>query len=85
MTCLRFAAALAALLTAGAFAVPAQAASNTNLAAKHVWSAMDQCSKAAHDKFPDETADALAKRDAFVHNCQRDARVPVREGQAPKK
>jgi hypothetical protein len=85
MTCLRFAAILAALLAAAAFVAPAQAASSTSLTSKYVWSTMDRCSKAAHDKYPDETADALAKRDTFVHNCQRDGRAPIREDQAPKK
>jgi len=85
MTGLRFAAVAASMLIAAASSGPAIAASATSLTATSAWSAMDKCTKAARDKFPDETAAALAKRDAYVHTCQRDGRVPIREGLAPKK
>jgi hypothetical protein len=84
MTTVRTAAISAALLLAG-LAAPASAASVTSLSAKAAWSAMDKCTKMAREMYPDDTADGLAKRDAYVHNCQRDGRVPIREGQAPKK
>jgi hypothetical protein len=85
MTSSRCAAVFAVLLIGAALAGPAIAASSTSLSAKSAWSAMDRCTKTAREMFPDQTADALAKRDAYVHNCQRDGRVPIREGAAPKK
>jgi hypothetical protein len=85
MTSSRVAAVFAVPLIVTVLAVPAIAASGTSLAAKSAWSTMDKCTKAARDAFPDETADALAKRDVYVRNCQRDARAPIREGLAPKK
>jgi hypothetical protein len=85
MTSSRCAAVFAVLLIGATLAVPALAASGTSLSAKSAWSAMDRCTKTAREKFPDETAEALAKRDAYVHNCQRDGRVPIREGVARKK
>ena len=75
----------AAMLIAAGFAFPTYAASATSQASKYVWSAMDKCVKTAREMYPDDTADALAKRDAYVHACQRNQRVPVREGQSSKK
>jgi hypothetical protein len=85
MTIVRTAAISAALLLAAGLAAPASAASGTSLSAKAAWSTMDKCTKTAREMYPDDTADGLAKRDAYVHNCQRDSRVPIREGQAQKK
>ncbi|MDB5405801.1 MAG: hypothetical protein JWL84_713 [Rhodospirillales bacterium] len=84
MTSLRIAAISAALLLAAGSAVPARAASGTSLTSKSLWSTMDKCTKTARELYPDDTADGLAKRDAYVRTCQRDSRVPIREGQAPK-
>jgi hypothetical protein len=74
----------AVLFLAAGLAAPASAASATSLSAKTAWSRMDKCTKTARDMYPDNTAEGLAKRDAYVHNCQRDGRVPIREGQASK-
>jgi hypothetical protein len=82
---LRIAMVAAAMLIATGVAFPTFAASATNQASKNVWSAMDKCSKTAREMYPDGTAASLAKRDAYTHACQRDNRVPVREGQSPKK
>ena len=79
MTCLRFAAILAALLAAAAFVAPAQAASSTSLTSKYVWSTMDRCSKAAHDKYPDETADALIERLTAAPAANEHAAPPWRQ------
>jgi hypothetical protein len=81
----RFAAVSSVLLIVAMLSAPALAASSSALKAQTAWSTMDKCSKAARERFPDDTAEALAKRDAFVHNCQRDGRAPIREGLAPKK
>jgi hypothetical protein len=75
---LRIAAVSAVILLAASYAAPAGAASPTSLQAKAAWATMDKCTQASRVKFPDETADSIAKRDAFVHTCQRDQRVPVR-------
>jgi hypothetical protein len=80
----RFAAVSAAILLAASYAAPAGAASATSQSAKAAWSAMDKCTQASREKFPDETADSIAKRDAYVHTCQRDQRVPVRVPQGAK-
>jgi hypothetical protein len=79
---LRLAAVSAAILLAASYAAPAGAASPTSLQAKAAWATMDKCTQASRVKFPDETADSLAKRDAYVHTCQRDGRVPVRVPQS---
>jgi hypothetical protein len=73
-----------AVLAATALFDPAQATSSNGVASQHQWSAMDKCTKQAIARFPDHTAEALAKRDEFTRQCQRDSRVPVREGMAPK-
>jgi hypothetical protein len=84
MTNLRIAAVSGAILLAASYAAPASAASATSRSAKAAWSAMDKCTQASREKFPDETADSIAKRDAYVHACQRDQRVPVRVPQGTK-
>jgi hypothetical protein len=73
-----------AALAATALLDPAQAASSAGVAAQQQWGVMDRCTKLAVAKFPDHTAEALAKRDEFTRHCQRDSQVPVREGTAPK-
>jgi hypothetical protein len=85
MTTSRISLVAAVLLIVAVPAAPAIAASGTSLTAKSAWATMDKCTKTARDKYPDETAAALAKRDAYVHECQRDSRVPVRDGSATKK
>jgi len=72
------------VLAATAVLDPAQATSANGMAAQRQWSVMDKCAKQAIAKFPDHTAADLAKRDDFTRHCQRDSRVPVREGLAPK-
>jgi hypothetical protein len=62
----------------------AQAATSAGVAAQQQWGVMDKCVKMAIAKFPDHTAEALAKRDEYTRICQRDSRVPVREGLTPK-
>ena len=71
---------LAAMVTIA----PAQAASSNAIVAQRQWSLMDKCAKEATQWFPDHTAEALAQRDAYTRKCQRNARLPVREGQTPK-
>jgi hypothetical protein len=73
-----------AALAATAVLDPAQATSSAGIAAQQQWGLMDKCAKVAIAKFPDHTAEALAKRDDYTRHCQRDSRVPVREGLAPK-
>jgi hypothetical protein len=72
----------AAMLISTAFAVPAFADSAIGVASRNSWGLMDKCAKTAREKYPDETTDSLAKRDAYAHACQRDSRTPVREGQS---
>jgi hypothetical protein len=79
---LRIAAVSAAILLTASYAAPAGAASATSLQAKAAWSTMDQCTKKSREQYPDGTADSIAKRDAYVHACQRDGRVPVRVPQS---
>jgi hypothetical protein len=74
----------AAMLISTAFAVPAFAESAIGLASRSSWGLMDKCTKTAREKYPDETADSLAKRDAYAHSCERDGRTPVREGLSQK-
>ncbi len=73
-----------AALAATALLGPAQATSSSAVLAQRQWSLMDKCTKQAIARFPDHTAEALAKRDDYTRQCQRDTRVPVREGMAPK-
>ncbi len=72
------------VLAATALPGPARAASTNGVVSQRQWSTMDKCAKLAVGKFPDHTADDLTKRDNFIRQCQRDARVPVREGMTPK-
>jgi hypothetical protein len=84
MTMSRLCAFLFPALAAIALIAPAQAASSNAVVVQRQWSAMDKCAKEALQKFPDHTAEGLAQRDAYIRKCQRDARVPVREGLSPK-
>jgi hypothetical protein len=72
------------LLAGTALLDSAQATSSTALTTQQQWGRMDKCARQAIDKFPDHTAEDLAKRDNFARQCQRNLRVPVREGMAPK-
>jgi hypothetical protein len=54
-----------------------QAGSNFT-GSESVWKASDKCNSRAITKFPDHTSEALAKREAFVRQCNRDSRVPAR-------
>jgi hypothetical protein len=72
------------LLAATASVAPAHATSSTAVTTQRQWSLMDKCAKLAIAKFPDHTAEDLSKRDKFTHQCQRDSRVPIRDGLAPK-
>lgn len=63
---------------------PAQAASSNATAAQRQWSVMDKCAKEASLWFPDHTAEGLAQRNDYIRKCQRNQRVPVREGLTPK-
>lgn len=74
----------AVALVAGALLAPAYATSGNGVAMQHQWGVMDKCLKSAIAKFPDHTAADLAKRDEFARQCQRNSRVPVRDGAAPK-
>ena len=73
-----------AVLAAMSLLDSASAASSAAMAAEQQWAVMDRCTRLAITKFPDHTTDALAKRDDFTRRCQREARVPVRDGLAPK-
>jgi hypothetical protein len=84
MTVLRLLALSFSLLSAIVLISPAQAASGNAIASQRQWSVMDKCAKDAMMKFPDQTAEGLAQRDAYIRKCQRDSRVPVRQGLAPK-
>jgi hypothetical protein len=72
------------LLAATASVAPAHAATSTAITIQRQWSLMDKCEKTAIEKFPDHTAEDLSKRDKLVRQCQRDSRVPIRDGLAPK-
>ena len=84
MTVLRLLRLSLPFLAAVVLIAPAQAASGNAVAAQRQWSVMDKCAKDAMMKFPDQTAEGLAQRDAYIRKCQRDSRVPVRQGLAPK-
>jgi len=84
MTGLRLLAFSFTLLSTVALIAPAQAASGNAVAAQHQWSAMDKCTRDAIVKFPDQTAEGLAQRDAYIRKCQQASRLPVRQGLAPK-
>ena len=84
MTVLRLLALSFSLLSAIVLISPAQAASGNAIASQRQWSVMDKCAKEATQWFPDHTAEALAQRDTYTRKCQRNARVPIREGQTPK-
>jgi hypothetical protein len=84
MISLRLVSFSAAMLISTAFAVPAFAESAIGIASRNSWGLMDKCVKTAREKYPDETVDSLAKRDAYAHTCERDGRAPVREGRLQK-
>jgi hypothetical protein len=71
-------------LAAASLAAPAHATSSTGIAVERQWGLMDKCVRTAIAKFPDRTPADLAKRDEFAGKCQRDSRVPIRDGLAPK-
>jgi hypothetical protein len=71
-------------LAAASLAAPAHATSGTGVAVEHQWGLMDKCVRTAIARFPDHTPADLAKRDEFTRKCQRDSRVPIRDGLAPK-
>ena len=75
---------IVAVLAATAPFGPAQATSQTAVATQRQWGVMDKCARMAIAKFPDHTAADLNKRDDYARQCQRDSRVPVREGLTPK-
>jgi hypothetical protein len=72
----------AAMLISTAFAIPAFADSAIGIASRNSWGRMDKCTKTAREKYPDDTIDSLAKRDAYAHACERDGRTPIRGGQS---
>jgi hypothetical protein len=72
------------VLAAITLIVPAQAASSNAVASQRQWAVMDKCARDAAQKFPDHTTEGLAQRDAYIRKCQRDSRVPVRQGLTPK-
>ncbi|HZS84251.1 MAG TPA: hypothetical protein VFA50_15360 [Stellaceae bacterium] len=74
---LRLAIALSGLL------LLAPAAFAVNQTVEQKWALMDRCTKMALQKYPDNTPDNYAKRDAFARQCQRQSRVPVRQNLAP--
>lgn len=84
MVMLRLSLLAVSVLAVTALLDSAQATSSTAVATQHQWGIMDKCARQAIEKYPDHTADDLAKRDAFARKCQLNSRVPVREGQAPK-
>jgi hypothetical protein len=60
-----------------------RAASAYGSQAQQSWSKMDKCTHQAIDKFPDQTPAALAKRNEYIRNCQREARAPIRQDLPP--
>jgi hypothetical protein len=78
-------AALAAVLPFVPPFVPAARAMTSNgIVAQQQWAAMDKCTRQAAEKYPDHTAEDLAKRDEYIRTCQRNQRLPVRQGLSPK-
>jgi hypothetical protein len=47
------------------------------------WHSMDRCARDARAAFPDFTAEANAKRDAFVKACLAGGNLPPREPLTP--
>jgi len=84
MLLLRISLLAAVGLTATSLLAPARATSGTAIGVQHQWGTMDKCVRTAIERFPDHTPADLAKRDEFTRKCQRDSRVPTREGAAPK-
>ncbi len=70
MTTTRMASLAWALVAGGGMLGPTPAlADNPWKASSAVWRVMDKCTLAAQKKFPDYTDDAIAKREADVHQC----------------
>lgn len=67
-----------------AASAPAYAESGFGVQAQNTWSRMDKCTRTAFEKYPDQTADGLAKREAYTRQCQRANGTPVRASLAPK-
>ncbi len=84
MVALRLSVLVLSVLAATALLAPVQAASSSGVVSQRQWGTMDRCAKLAVARFPDHTAEDLAKRDEFIRQCQRQAQVPVREGLTPR-
>jgi hypothetical protein len=84
MMMLRLSLLAVSLVAATALLDSAQATSSSAVAQQRQWGLMDKCVRQGIEKFPDHTAEDLAKRDNFARQCQRNFRTPVREGMAPK-
>lgn len=80
---MRLAYGLAAALIAAS--LPAVALAGNGQAAENAWRAADDCQRQAVRKFPDATASALAKRDAYVRKCLAAGKLVPRPGLGPGK
>jgi hypothetical protein len=67
---------LAVLLPTGAMATA------QGVTAMSRWAAMDKCSAAAQKAFPDNTVEAIAKRDAALRQCLAGGNLPPRDTQS---
>jgi hypothetical protein len=76
--------ALRFLAVASAALLVSPAAHAVNQAVQQKWAQMDRCTKAALQRYPDNTPDNYAKRDALARQCQRESHLPPRQGVAPQ-
>jgi hypothetical protein len=76
--------AIRILLAALTALLLAPAAHAVNQAVQQKWAQMDRCTKAALQRYPDNTPENYAKRDALARQCQREGHVPPRQGVAPQ-
>jgi hypothetical protein len=76
----------ATLLLGGAVALaPGLAGATANQrTAQKAWNDSDKCAKQAALKYPDYTAEELAKRDAFLRRCLNGLGLPGRAPAPPK-
>jgi hypothetical protein len=76
--------AIRILVIAMAALLLAPTAHAVNQTVQQRWTQMDRCTKAALQRYPDNTPENYAKRDALARQCQLEAHVPPRQGVAPQ-
>jgi hypothetical protein len=76
MTTARTAYLAVALIAGGVLGSTPALADNAWKQSSSVWRVMDRCTRAAQKRFPDHTADAIAKREADRRQCFRASNLP---------